>query len=286
MIKSRHFLTGLSLLTLLSIAFLSGGCAKINEIIGKDKLNQGILKFNQGRTEEALGFFERASELRPDDAKVWMCLGATKYKLMNKEGGADPKAVAQQSLDYYLKALEKSGSDCKTKDNAYGYIATIYGDSFNDENKRREWLLKRAEDACATSDIKAQTYYSIGVKYWQCAYDQSTRYADKAKTNSEPFHPRNFYNAPDKQKFDDCLAKAFEYVEKAISFKADYGEAYSYKSLLWREKQKSTSDEAARKKYDEEAQKEAKVAIKLAEEAKAKAEAEAKAKEAAGGGAK
>ena len=285
MIKSRHFLTGLSLLTLLSIAFLSGGCAQIKEIIGKDKLNQGILKFNQGKTEEALDFFVSASELRPEDAKVWMCLGATKYKMLNKEG-LDPRATAQQSLDYYLKALEKAGSDCKTKDNAYGYIATIYGDNFNDEDKRREWLLKRADDACATNDIKAQTFYSIGVKYWQCAYDESTRYADKAKTNSEPFHARNFYNAPDKQKFDDCLAKAFENIEKSISFKADYGEAYSYKSLLWRERQKSTSDEAARKKYDEEAQKEAKIAIKLAEEAKAKAEAEAKAKEAAEGGAK
>lgn len=282
--KSRTLTVRMNFAILLGVAVMLSGCSTIRGIIGKDKLNQGILAYNKGRAQEALEYFNSAAELRPNDPKVWVCIGATKYKLIeNNSAPADRKKTAQESLDAYMKAIEFVGDDCKTKDNAYGYIATIYGDKFNDEDKRREWLLKRAADSCATPDIKAQTFYSIGVKYWQCAYDQSTRYADKTKVNSEPFHTRNFYFAPDKQKFDDCLAKAFEYIEKAISMKADYGEAYSYKSLLYREKQKATSSEAEKKKFSDQAEAEAKTAIKLAEQAKAKAEAEAAAKEAAEG---
>ncbi|HEX4951572.1 MAG TPA: hypothetical protein VFZ34_33250 [Blastocatellia bacterium] len=279
---SRSLAISLSLILLVGLALSTSSCGYIYQVVGKDKLNQGILKYNQGKTDEAMEFFESASQFIPDKADVWLCLGAVWYK-RSKSGEAseaDRKQHAQKALESYTKALELAGSNCKVRDNAIGYIATIH-DELQNADENRNWLLKRAEGECATPEIKAGTYYAIGVKYWQCAYDQSTRYADKAKLTSDPFHARNFYHPPDKAKFDDCLTKAFEYIEKALAVNPEYAEAYSYKSLLYREKQKSTNVEADRKKFNDEAEKAAKMAIDLTAKAKAKAEADAAAKAAA-----
>lgn len=279
---TRSLALSLSLILLVGITLSTSSCGYIYQVIGKDKLNQGILKYNQGKTDEAMTFFESASKMMPEKPDVWLCLGAVWYK-RSKSGDAsedDRKKFSQSALESYNKALELAGSNCKIRDNAIGYIATIH-DELRNVEENRNWLLKRVEGECATNDIKAGTFYAIGVKYWQCAYDESTRYADKAKTTTDPFHVRNFYHQPDKVKFDDCLAKAFEYIEKALAVNPDYAEAHSYKSLLYREKQKSTSADADRKKFAGEAEKEAKLVIELTAKAKAKADAEAAAKEAA-----
>jgi hypothetical protein len=284
---SRSLAISLSLILLTALGLSTSSCGYVYKVIGKDKLNQGILKYNQGKTDEAMAFFESASTFIPERPDVWMCLGAVWYK-RSRAGDAseaDRKQAAQKAMEAYTKSLELAGSNCKVRDNSIGYIATIH-DELGNADENRNWLLKRAEGECATNDIKAGTYYAIGVKYWNCAYDQSTRYADKTKVNSEPFHVRNFYHPPDKEKFDNCLTKAFEYIDKALSVNADYAEAHSYKSLLYREKQKSTSAEADRKKFNDEAEKEAKIAIELTAKAKAKAEADAAAKAAADAAAK
>lgn len=279
---SRSLAISLSLLLLAGVMLSASSCGYVYQIVGKDKLNQGILKYNQGKPDEAMKFFESASTFIPEKPDVWMCLGAVWYK-RSKSGDAsdeDRKQASQKALESYTKALDLAGSNCKIRDNSIGYIATIH-DEMGHADENRNWLLKRAEGECATNEIKAGTYYAIGVKYWQCAYDQSTRYADKAKITTDAFHVRNFYHAPDKAKFDECLANAFQYIEKALAVNPDYAEAHSYKSLLYREKQKSTSAEADRKKFNDEAEKEAKIAIDLTAKAKAKAEEEAKAKAAA-----
>lgn len=279
---SRSLAMSLSLILLVGITLSTSSCGYIYQVVGKDKLNQGILKYNQGNTDEAMTFFESAATFMPEKPDVWLCQGAVWYK-RSKSGEASEdnrKKFSQSALESYTKALELAGSNCKIRDNAIGYIATIH-DELRHVEENRNWLLKRAEGECATEEIKAGTYYAIGVKYWQCAYDESTRYADKARLTTDPFHARNFYHQPDKVKFDDCLSKAFEYVEKALAVNSDYAEAHSYKSLLYREKQKSTSAEADRKKFSGEAEKEAKIAIDLTARAKAKADADAAAKEAA-----
>lgn len=276
---SRSLAISLSLFLLVGLTVSTTSCGYVYQIVGKDKLNQGILKYNQGKTDEAMTFFESASQFIPEKPDVWLCLGAVWYK-RSKSGDAsetDRKQFSQNALDSYTKALDLAGNNCKIRDNAIGYIATIH-DELQHVDENRNWLLKRAEGECATTDIKAGTYYAIGVKYWQCAYDESTRYADKAKLTTDPFHARNFYHAPDKAKFDECLTKAFEFIEKALSVNAEYAEAYSYKSLLYREKQKASSAEADRKNFNDEAVKAAKTAIDLTTKAKAKADAEAAAK--------
>ena len=280
---TRYIATSLSLVLLAGAALNSSGCTFARRVIGKDKLNQGTLAFNQGKTAEAKEMFKVTTDLMPDNPTAWLYYGATLFKEFGGASQDDKKAKGQEALNAYNKALELSGNakdPCRVRDNAIGYISSIY-DQMGESDKHREWLLKRADGPCATDKIKAVTYYSIAVQYWKCAYDQSTRYADKAKLTSDPFHIRNFYFKPDKDKFDDCLNKGFEYIEKSLSTDPNYIEALSYKSLLYREKQKASSNEAERKKFEDEAKKLAEQVIKLTKEQKAKEEAAAAAEAAA-----
>lgn len=251
----RHFNTALAMGTLVALAALSSGCEYARKVIAKDKLNQGAIMYNQGRTKEAQTYFKDALDTFDQSPVAWLYYGATLVKDYKSLSGQARDNKANEALNAYKKALDLAGGNCKVVDNAISYIATIYED-MGKPDERREWLLKRAEGECSDKDIKATTYYTIGVNYWNCAYDQTTRYQDKAA--KDPFHFRNMdYPAalPDKQKAEDCITKGLEYVEKALAVDPEYVDAYFYKGLLYRERQKLAKEESERKKLADMAQK-------------------------------
>lgn len=267
--KMRHIGTAALALTLAAAVISSSGCAFVNKVLAKDKLNQGAVEFNKGKYSDAYGFIKSAVELDANNATAWLYYGATLIKVYSEtEDAGKKKDLQNQAVDAYKMALEKSSlitlekDKCTIRDNAIGYLAKIYEDK-EDEVERRNWLLKRTEGECATVDVKAGTFYSIGVQYWKCAYDETQRYADKQKTGVDPFHYRQIYTPEDQKKFNECLANSLEYLEKALSIKADYADALSYKSLAIREKQKTTNVEADRKKFNDEAEALAKKSIEL-----------------------
>lgn len=248
--------TALALVTLMTLAALGSGCDYARKVIAKDKLNQGAIMYNQGRTKEAQKYFKDALDTFDQNPVGWLYYGATLVKDYKALAGAEREQKANEALNAYQKALDLAAGNCKVIDNAISYIATIYED-LDKADERREWLLKRAEHPeCSNKDIKATTYYTIAVNYWNCAYDQTTRYQDKAVTDA--FHYRNMDYAdalPDKQRAQDCVTKGLEYIEKALAVDPEYVDAYFYKGLLYRERQKMTKDEAERRKLADMAQK-------------------------------
>lgn len=232
--------------------------------LGQIAYISGITLYNQGKTDEAGEVFKHAAEAFPNEPRFWLALGAVWYKRSKMGDATDERRsqFSQNALDAYSKALTLAGDNCQIRDTSIGYIAVLY-DEMGDEERNREWLLQRTSGPCATKDMKAGTYYAIGVRYWQCAYDLSTRYANKDLSSSAPFHARKFYFKPDKDKFDDCVRNAFKYLEQALATKPDYAEAWSYKSLLYREKQKSTANRIQQRQFAEEAEKAAQTAIEL-----------------------
>jgi tetratricopeptide (TPR) repeat protein len=262
----RNSITALTLAAIVAMAMLGSGCEYARKVIAKDKLNQGAILYNQGRTKQAQEFFREAKETDPNNSVAWLYYGATlvkEYKEPNIEE-QKKKEIANQAIGVYEKALELSGNNCIAIDNAVSYLATIYDDLNNDEEWRK-WMERRAESECSKNDVKAQSYYTIAQRYWQCSYDETTRYADKATLATQPFHYRNMdYPAalPDKQKAEQCVAKGLEYMEKALSIDPEYVDAMYYKGLLYRERQKLTKEEAKRKELDQ-------LAVKIASEASA-----------------
>jgi tetratricopeptide (TPR) repeat protein len=272
----RYAITALMVAAVAAAALTSPGCTFARKVIAKDKLNQGVILYNQGRTNEAARYFQSVTELIPDHPTGWLYYGATLIKQYQVAVGEEKDRKAQEALNAYTKALSLANGDCKTEDNAIAYLAKIYDDMSADEtsgkrqeyeNKWREWMLKRAESQCATPEVKATAYHSISVRYWTCAYNQSQRYIVKEKT-ADPFHARNFYHPPDKQKFDDCLAEGLKYNEKAVAINPDNPDFLFYKGLLYRERQKATGNDAQRKQIGDEAEKIAKRAEELTKQKK------------------
>jgi tetratricopeptide (TPR) repeat protein len=279
----RNSITTLSLAGIVALTTLGSGCDYAKKVIAKDKVNQGAIQYNQGHNKEAREFFVSATETDPAYTTAWLYLGATLVKEYSKEiDEAKKKETAGRALEVYQKALSLAGENCVNIDNALSYIAVIHDDMKNND----EWfkaMEARAMNKCTKKEAQAQSYYAIGVKYWQCSYDQTTRYQDKTKFSEDPFHYRNMdYPAAldDKRKAQACVAKGFENFEKTLEIDPENTQAMFYKGLLYRELQKLTKEEAKRREYNQTAIKIAADATALQKQKEA-AEAAKKAQEAA-----
>jgi hypothetical protein len=249
----RNLTTALALAAVASLSLLGSGCDYVRKVIAKDKLNQGAIAYNKGNNIEAQEFFKDASETDPSNPFTWLFLGATIVKEYRKEiDDAKKKDLANQALEAYQKALSLSKDNCTVVENALSYLAVVYKDLKNDDEWRKV-TEARATHTCTKPDAKAQAFYGIGVEYWQCSYDQTTRYQDKALSGKDPFHYRKMDYSPealaDKQKAEVCVAKGFEYLEKALAQDPEYTAAMFYKSMLYREREKLTKEEPKRKEF-------------------------------------
>lgn len=165
------------------------------------------------------------------------------------ETAGPSKTELKESVNELEKALALAG-DCETKNRLLTDIMMAYY-NLGAEAEAEESMLKIAESECATNEIKSSMYYSIVVYNWRRAYDLSIRYA-RSKAWA-PFHYRSITNPADKRKFDDCLTKGFEYIDKALAVNPEYVEAIFYKALLCREKQKTSANVAEHKRWADEA---------------------------------
>jgi tetratricopeptide (TPR) repeat protein len=273
---------------IVAFAILSSGCEYARKIIAKDKLNQGVIKFNEGHREEAKTFFLEATEYDPNNAVAWLYYGATLVRDYREEDSNEGKRkeVANQALGVFQKALTLSGNNCSNKDNAISNIAVIY-DDLNDNDSWRTWMLKRAEDECATKEGRVNGYYVVATRYFNCSHDQTNRYQDKTRALAgDSWHYRNMdypEALPDKRRAEDCTTRGLEYIEKALQVDPEHVNSLYYKGLLYRERQMLTKDPVKRKELGD-------IALKLNEQAttlmqkqeqerKQKKEAEAKQRE-------
>src|SRR5262245_44671059 len=262
----RNSTTALMIAAVAVLATLGSGCGYIKKVIAKDKLNQGMIEYNKGNYRNAQEFFKDASESDPDNPTTWLCLGATRVKDYRKEiDDAKKREIAKDALMDYQSALSRANGNCTVIDNALSYMAIIHDDTGNREEWRKT-MEERATNKCMKKDIQAQSFYGLGVDYWKCSYDQTTRYQDKALFATDQFHYRKMDYSPeavaDRQKARACVDKGFENFEKALEIDPEYTQAMFYKGLLYRELQKLVKEEAKRKEFEQ-------MALKIAAEATA-----------------
>ena len=125
-------------------------------VIAKDKMNQGVLKYNQGDNASAKDYFKSATEYVPNEAVAWLYYGATLVKDYKAQTGDERDADCESS---HLRSSRRPGprqrETASSKRAAMAYIAAIYEDLGNDD-AWREWMVKRAESQCADNTLKAR----------------------------------------------------------------------------------------------------------------------------------
>jgi hypothetical protein len=247
---SRNFSTTIAVSAVAFLSIFTSGCDYTKKVIAKDKLNQGAISYNQGKTKEAQQYFRDALSWDDKSAIAHLFYGATLVKDYKNVSGDERKKLAGEALQTYKKALELTTNNCRNTDNALLYIASIYED-LDERDNWREWILKRTEGDCSSKDLKATTFYTVAVKFWEDAKNQTDRY--QSKGDQDPFHYRNMdYPAAqaDKLKTEESITKGLEFIDKALQVDPEYVQAMYYRSLLYRQKQMMTKDEPKRKEID------------------------------------
>jgi tetratricopeptide (TPR) repeat protein len=205
------------LIGILAMAFATQGCGMVNRLRAKDKLNQGVREFNKGKYDIAQQVFGQALDLSPEMTNAQLfyarALNAQFDQNLTEKLGVD-------TVKAYDTIIQSSGTEPKAVDTALALQANVYkqlsqisdtkGQEYKD--KQHQKLIERAESASATTQSKADVYYTLGVDMWKTSYDLAFPYVSK----KQPI-------PPDVQnKMKPIIQKAHEYLQKTVSVDPNY----------------------------------------------------------------
>ncbi len=206
-------------------------------------MNRGVNFYKSKEYEKAAGAFKQAISINPDYAEAHLDLGLT-YMSLYEPGSEHPKDLEyasgaieafkkyiqltpdsdkareylinvcksarrmQDAIDFFLPDIEKNPQDLKKA----RMIAVLYQMGGNAE-KAIEWYAKVAE----LDPSNPEAHYSVGVACWARSYNSiDLDYETRMKL------------------IDTGIAST----ERALQLRTDYYEAFSYLSLLYRERAK------------------------------------------------
>lgn len=214
--------------TLAGIVLSMSGCAQLE---ARDQLNKGVDAFKSAHYEEAIGHFQRASELDPNlpVAKTYLAKALEQNVVPGLDTPENLK-TANQAIDLFKEVLDKNPNDV----NSMKEIAGIYL-SVKQLAKAKEWQKK----ILAISPNDADAAYTIGVIDWTEAHEntlkalQSAGFNDDGEGNvkapKKVMEPLAAENAP-------LVDEGLSYLQKAVKDKPNYDDAMAYLNLIYRRK--------------------------------------------------
>jgi tetratricopeptide (TPR) repeat protein len=205
-----------------------GGC---NRLQARDQLNKGVEAYKSAHYEEAIGHFQKATELDPSlpMAKSYL---ATALAQNVVPGLTSPENLknAQQAISIFQEVLAKEPNDV----NSFKNIASIYFSIKNfDEAKAYQKKVLEADP----KDPEAA--YTIGVIDWTLAHENTLKALASVNMNDDG---EGNAKAPKKvlQEIKDqntpLVTEGLQYLNQALENRANYDDAMSYMNLTYRRK--------------------------------------------------
>ena len=238
------------LVALVLFALVStSGCGVINRIRAKNELNEAARSYKAGKFSDAEQHSKRALELDPEQ-KTAPTFIARSIHAQYRPGSDTPdnKAKATEAIEAYKKILEKKPDD----EESYKAIAALLGAL--DEEKQREWILKRGSDGSVPKEKRAEAYTILASKDWNCSYT-ITELPTSKKMETIDGKPVVVFQKPKEAKDYDtaqqCVARGMEEAEKAISFDPNNDAAWSFKTNLLLESAKLAAMDGNKEKRAE-----------------------------------
>ncbi len=204
------------------------GC---NRLAARDQLNKGVDAYKSGKYEEAIGHFQKATELDPSlpMAKSYLATALSQNVVPGLDTAENMK-TANQAISIFQEVLAKDPNDV----NSLKQIAGIY---FN---------IKKLDDAKAwqkkvlAADPKdPEAAYTIGVIDWTLAHQNKLKELsavgmdDDGKGNAKA--PKKVMETI-KQENAPLVDEALQYLNQAIANRANYDDAMQYMNLIYRNK--------------------------------------------------
>jgi len=221
----------LAVLLLLTVMPLSG-CGFMQKLRARDYLNKGVKAFTDQKYDAAAQYFQKTLEMDPDFEIARMYL-ATAYTSQFVPGSTDPKSeeMAKRAIETFKEVVARAEDPAKANKDAMLSIASMYY-QLRQYPESKEWCHK----AIAIDPNNAEAYYRIAVM----DYDDVSEKTGIQGENVE------FMTPEEKETAKANIEEGLENLAKALEVRPDYFDALEYQNLLWREKAKFETDEAAK----------------------------------------
>jgi tetratricopeptide (TPR) repeat protein len=213
---------------LAGIVLSTSGCRQLQ---ARDQLNKGVDAYKSAKYEEAIGHFQKATQLDPSlpMAKSYLATALAQNVVPGLDTPENMK-TAQQAIDMFKEVLDKEPSDV----NSLKQIAGIYF-SIQKFDDAKEWQKK----VLAVDPKDAEAAYTVGVIDWTLAHQNALKELLAVNVNDDG---EGNVKAPKKtlqalsQENGSLVAEGLQYLNQAIADRANYDDAMTYLNLMYRRK--------------------------------------------------
>jgi tetratricopeptide (TPR) repeat protein len=204
------------------------GC---NRLAARDQLNKGVESYKAARYEEAIGHFQKATELDPSlpMAKSYLATALAENVVPGLDT-PDNLKTAQQAISIFQEVLAKDPNDVNSLKN----IASIYF-SVKKLDEAKEWQKK----VLAVDPKDPEAAYTIGVINWTKAHENALKLLVPAGVNDDG---EGNVKAPKKvleqikEVNDPLVSEGLQYLNQSVANRPNYDDAMAYLNLTYRRK--------------------------------------------------
>jgi len=204
------------------------GCDRLQ---ARDQLNKGVDAYKSGKYEEAIGHFQKATELDPSlpMAKSYLAT-ALSQNIVPGLDTAENLKTAQQAISIFKDVLAKDPNDV----NSLKQIAGIY---FNVKklDDAKTWQKK----VLAVDPKDPEAAYTVGVIDWTQAHENVLKALVPAGVNDDgegnSKAPKKVMDTI-KEENSPLVDEALQYLNQAVANRANYDDAMAYLNLVYRRK--------------------------------------------------
>jgi tetratricopeptide (TPR) repeat protein len=205
-----------------------GGC---NRLAARDQLNKGVESYKSAHYEEAIGHFQKATELDPTlpMAKSYLATALAQNVVPGLDTPENMKN-AQQAISMFQEVLNKQPDDV----NSLKQIAAI-----NFSIKKFDEAKTYQKKVLAVDPKDAEAAYTVGVINWTLAHENALKALAPAGLNDDG---EGNVKAPKKvleeikQQNGSLVDEGLQYLNQALANRPNYDDAMSYLNLIYRRK--------------------------------------------------
>jgi len=218
------------------------GC---NQLAARDQLNKGVEAYKSAHYEEAIGHFQRATELDPNlpMAKTYLATALAQNVIPGLDSPENLKN-ANQAVALFKEVLAKDPNDV----NSMKQIAGIYF-SVKKLDDARDWQKK----VLAVDPKDPEAAYTVGVIDWTEAHENTLKALQPAGINDDGEGnvkaPKKIMDAL-KEQNAPLVEEGLKYLNMAVANRANYDDAMAYLNLIYRRKADVDFGNAAEVKAD------------------------------------
>ena len=204
------------------------GC---NRLAARDQLNKGVDAYKSARYEEAIGHFQKATQLDPSlpMAKSYLATALAQNVIPGSDT-PDNMKTAQQAIAIFQEVLDKDPNDVNSLKQIAGILYSV-----KKLDDAREWQKK----VLKIDPKDPEAAYTIGVIDWTEAHENILKalvpagFTDDGAGNTKV--PKKIME-PLKAQNGALVDEGLQYLNQAVANRANYDDAMAYLNLLYRRK--------------------------------------------------